>query len=236
MHRGRRLLALLEGGVPDAPAGCSQDAQMEPASQTPGAGCDTGEALMALDFEDLNHVAQVDTEPDQSIIDRLRFDDALDIPHQLADLDVWLNYCNDDLYHLDKAIRAYIKKTRWSRQKKGRLTTAVPLVFMQIFGRKPGPHDSHVCMMMHRILQYYCTSYTGTSKIAGVRFTRVYHFSKYAMRSKRPMSLRLRLEESKDGGDHVFREYKPRADKRGRARRGATAYGPFADGTSGQKD
>lgn len=185
---------------------------------------------MALDLAAFNQLANV-TEPDESVIERLRFDDALEIPHQLADLDVWLNYCDDDLYYLDKAIRSVIKKSRYTRETKGYMKTAVPLVFMQIFGRKATPADSKVCRMMHKILRYYCTRFTGESKINGVRFAHVYHFSKYAMRSKRPMSLRLRLEESEDGGDHNFNEYGVGKDKRSKSRRGATTHGPLADGT-----
>lgn len=183
---------------------------------------------MALDLNAFNELANVDTEPDQTVVDRLRFDDALDIPHQLTDVDLWINYCNDDLYHLDKAVRELIRKSRYTRETKGKMKTAVPLVFLGIFGRKPTPKDSQVCVMLHRLLTYYCTSYTGTSKIAGVRFNRVYHFSKYAMRSKRPMSLRLRLEESTDGGANSFREYGTGKDKRASSRRGATPHGPLA--------
>lgn len=190
-------------------------------------------ADMGLDLTAFNELAQIDDDPDQSIVERLRFDDALEIPHQLTDVDVWLNYCNDDLYHLDKAVRALIKKSRWTRETKGKMKTAVPLVFMQIFGRRAEPGDSRVCRQLHTILKYYCTSYTGISKIDGVRFSRVYHFSKYAMRSRRPMSLRLRLEESADAGEHNFREYRLSKDKRGESRRGVTQNGPFADGASG---
>jgi hypothetical protein len=127
-------------------------------------------------------------------------------------------------------VRALIDKSRWTRVTKGKMKTAVPLVFLQVFGRKSEASDSQTCVKLHRILRYYCTSYTGTSKIAGVRFSRVYHFSKYACRSKRPLSLRLRLEESKDGGDHNFREYGTGDDKRAQSRRGVTQNGPFADG------
>lgn len=187
---------------------------------------------MALDFDALNEVAQVDTEPDKTIIERLRFDDALEVPHQLTDLDMWLNYCNDDLYHMDKAIRGYIKKSRWTRERRGQMKTALPLVFLALFGRKPEPSDSQACIMMHRLLVYYCTKYTGTSKISGQRFNRVYYFSKYAMRSKRPMSLRLRLEES-NGSANSFRAYGAGQDKQAKPRPGVTAHGPLADGTSG---
>lgn len=187
---------------------------------------------MGLDLDAFNDLAQVDTDPDESIIDRLRYDDALEIPHQLTDIDVWLNYCNDDLYYLDKAVRSFIKKSRWTRVTKGKMKTAVPLVFMQIFGRKTEPKDSQVCVMLHRLLRYYCTSYTGVSKIQGIRFSKVYHFSKYACIQKRPMSLRLRLEES-DDGTGVFREYAVGQDKRAQPRRGTTPNGPLADGGSG---
>lgn len=184
---------------------------------------------MALDLEAINQFANVESEPDLSIVERLRFDDALDIPHQLTDVDLWLNYCNDDLYYLDKEVRSLIKKSRWTRETKGKMKTAVPLVFMQIFGRKARPQDQMVCRMLHRLLVYYCTSYTGTSKIAGVRFNRVYHFSKYACRSKRPLSLRLRLEEAPDHGARPFSEYNAHEDKRAEPRPGVTQNGPLAD-------
>ena len=190
---------------------------------------------MTLDLDAFNDMALPAGEPEKSIIERLRFDSALEIPHQLTDVDLWLNYCNDDLYHLDKEVRRVIKRTRWTRLRKGTTKTAVPLVFMQIFGRKTEPGDSRVCMMLHRLLRYYCTSHTGTSKIAGVRFTKVYHFSKYAMRSRNPMSLRLRLEEA-NGESRQFSEYDAGKDKRAVSRRGVTQNGPFADGRDRTKE
>lgn len=181
-----------------------------------------------LDLTALNDIAPVDSEPEPSIVERLRFDSDLDIPHQLTDVDLWLNYCNDDLYYLDKAVRELIKKTRWTRQTRGKMKTAVPLVFLQIAGRPAEAKDSRTCMMLHRILRYYCTSYTGISKINGVRFSKVYHFSKYACRSKRALSLRLRLEES-NGDDSSFRAYGTGQDKRAEPRPGVAQNGPFAD-------
>jgi len=183
---------------------------------------------MPLDLDAINELANIDTEPDQTIIQRFRFDDALEIPHQLTDVDLWLNYCNDDLYHLDKSVREFISKSRWTRVTKGKMKTAVPLVFLSIFGRKTEPKDSRVCVMLHRLMEYYCTSYTGTSKITGIRFSRVYHFSKYACRSKRPMSLRLRLEVS--DGQSSLSEYATGQDKRAQPRRGVTQNGPLANG------
>jgi hypothetical protein len=184
---------------------------------------------LGLDLDAFNELTAVDTDPDHSIVERLRFDDALEIPHQLTDVDLWLNYCNDDLYNLDKAVREVIKKTRWTRMTKGKMKTAVPLVFAQIFGRHTEAKDSRVCLMLHRLLVYYCTSYTGVSKISGVRFNRVYHFSKHAMRSRRPMSLRLRMEEA-DGKPIQYNEHGAGKDKRAQPRRGVTQNGPLADG------
>jgi hypothetical protein len=184
---------------------------------------------MGLDLEAFNDLTQVGTDPDLSVIERFRFDDALEIPHQLTDVDLWLNYCNDDLYYLDKEVRRVINRTRWTRLTKGKMKTAVPLVFAQIFGRATEPKDSRVCMIIHRLLHYYCTSFTGSSKISGVRFNHVYHFSKYAMRSKRAMSLRLRLEEA-DGKSIQFGEHGTGKDKRAQSRRGVTQNGPLADG------
>ena len=183
---------------------------------------------MALDLDAFNDMADIPDDDQPNIMERLRFDDSLDIPHQLTDLDMWLNYCNDDLYHLDKAVRELIKKSRWTRLTRGRMKTAVPLVFMQLFGRKAGPGDGKACKMLHRLFEYYCTSYTGASKIDGIRFDRVYYFGKYACRSKRPLSLRLRLEES-DASESSFREYRLSEDKRTKSRPGTTAHGPLAN-------
>lgn len=144
-------------------------------------------------FDEVVKAELADT-PDQSIIDRLRFDDALDIPWQITDLDLWKNYTDDDLYELDRKLRQYFEKNRRQRERKKGLKTAVPLVFAWIFGRRPEAKDSQVCVKLHRLMKYYCTRYTGCSMINGVRFTRVYYFSTYSTRHKRPYSLRLRLE------------------------------------------
>lgn len=186
---------------------------------------------MALDLDAFNDI--VLEEEEENIIERLRFDDSLEIPHQLTDVDLWLNYCNDDLYHMDKEIRAYIKKTRWHRVKRGSFKTAAPLIFIHLFGRKATPADSHTCRMIHKLLDYYCTKYTGTSMINGIRFSRVYYFSKYACTGKRPLSIRLRLEEADGEFKGSFREYKLSKSKRAKPRPGVTAHGPFANGGGG---
>lgn len=152
---------------------------------------------MGLNLEGFNQLAGVNTDPDETLIEQLRFDDALEIPHQLTDLDMWKNYTDDRLYELDKEVRAFINKSRYgARRTKGCMRTAVPLVFMYIFGRAAGPEDSQICVILHRLLKYYCTRNTGSTTLDGTRFTRVYYFSRYAMSGKRPYSIRLRLEEN----------------------------------------
>lgn len=140
-------------------------------------------------------------DPDGNVIDRLRFDDALEIPIELTDLDLWKNYVNDDLYVLDKKVREFFSKTRYRREKNGGYNTTVSMVFMWMFGRKPTSHDSHVCHILHVLMRYYCTSFTGKTTFQGKPVNRVYKFSKYATVKKRPYSLRLRLEEANDGRD-----------------------------------
>ena len=126
-------------------------------------------------------------------------DDAFDIPIELTDLELWSNYVNEDLYVMDKKIREFLDKTRYKREKKGKYRTTASVVFAWIYGRKPGPSDSALCRMIHEILRYYCTSYTGATTFQGKKVQCVYEFSKYSCRNKRPYSLKLRLEES-DGG------------------------------------
>jgi hypothetical protein len=136
--------------------------------------------------------------PDDNVIDRLRFDEGLNVPIELTDADLWANYINDDLYEMDKKVREFLKKTTSKRRKGGYRTTA-SLVFAWIYGRQPEAHDGSVCKMLHEILKYYCSSYTGATTYLGKRVNRVYNFSKYSFINRRPYSLRLRLEESDDG-------------------------------------
>lgn len=135
----------------------------------------------------------------ENVIDRLRFDDALNIPIELTDADLWANYINEDLYEMDKKIREFLKKTRYTRKKKGCYRTTASLVFSWIYGRQPVPEDSPVCRMINEILKYYCTSYTGATTYMGKKVPRVYEFSKYSFSNKRPYSIKLRLEEIQDG-------------------------------------
>lgn len=170
-----------------------------------------------LDASDLLGVVAKEEEPDKDIIERLRFDDALDVPIEITDLDLWANYVNEDLYQMDKKIREFFKAIRSKRERKGGYRTTSSIVFAWMFGRKPTPADSATCRMLHRLLEYYCTSYTGRTTYGGKTVPRVYEFSRYATHRKRPYSLKLRLEEAKDGQD-VWRNG-PSKDKRRRGRR-----------------
>lgn len=155
----------------------------------------------------------------ENIVDRLRFDDSLNIPIELTDADLWSNYINEDLYELDKKVREFLKKTTYKRIKKGYYRTTASLVFAWIYGRKPTPEDSPACRMINEILKYYCTSYTGPTTYMGKKVSRVYEFSKYSFSNKRPYSLKLRLEEMGDGKNTWRKSPGAGKDKRRYSRR-----------------
>lgn len=154
-----------------------------------------------LDISELDGALGVQHQDREDVVTRLRFDDALAIPIELTDEDMWSNYTNDDLYAMDVALRSYLKRMRYVQERNKGFRTAVPLVFPYIFGRKATPKDSAACRMLHQLLRYYCTSYTGKSTIGGKQFKVVYKFNRYAAKNKRPYSLRLRLEEAIERGE-----------------------------------
>lgn len=143
-------------------------------------------------------------DPDQSVIDRLRNDDAIDVPIELTDLDLWSNYVNEDLYEMDVKVREFLKRTRYQRQVKGGYRTTASMVFAWIYGRQPEPGDGSVCRLLNRLLEYYCTSYTGRTTFNGKPVARVYRFSRFSGNTKRPYSLKLRMEEA-NGNANVFK-------------------------------
>ena len=172
-----------------------------------------------LDTSKLMEAVGGEPAPDEDIIDRLRFDDSLQVPIELTDLDMWANYVNDDLYVMDKKIREFIKQTRYAKQKHGGYRTTASVVFAWIYGRQPEAADGAACKMVHELLKYYCTSYTGATTYKGKRVNRVYEFSKYGATHRRPYSLRLRLEEAGDGSDPWRRSCIDDSAKRRRGRR-----------------
>lgn len=158
-------------------------------------------------------------DPDvEDVVGRLRDEDALDIPIELTDLDLWSNYMNDDMYEMDMKVREFLRKTRYKRQSKGGYRTTASVVFAWIYGRRPEPRDGSVCRLLHELLRYYCTSYTGRTTFKGKPVERVYRFSKFSGNTKRPYSLRLRMEEAKGG--NVFKSGPDsKIDKRSHGRR-----------------
>jgi hypothetical protein len=170
---------------------------------------DTSELLEAVTN------SQQRKEPDQDIIDRFRSDEALEVPIELTDLDLWGNYVNDDIYEMDSKVREFLKRTRYKRQVKNGYRTTCAAVFSWIYGRQPQPRDGSTCRLLHTLLKYYCTSYTGQTTYHGKPVARVYKFTKFAANSKRPYSLKLRLEEARKESSALFREGpNSKADKR----------------------
>ena len=157
-------------------------------------------------------------QPDQNIIDRLRFDDSFNVPIELTDADMWTNYINEDLYNLDKKVREFLKKTRYTRNKNGGYKTTASLVFAWIYGRQPQAEDGAACRLLHEILRYYCTSYKDNTSYMGKKVSHVYYFSKHACEQRRPYSLKLRLEES-DAGKNPWRKSPVDDSKKRRASR-----------------
>lgn len=175
---------------------------------------DTSELMEAITREDQRRPNELG-----DVVTRFREDDALEVPIELTDLDLWCNYTNDDLYEMDMKVREFLKRTRYQRQAKGGYRTTVPVVFAWIYGRTPEAKDGALCRLLHELLKYYCTSYTGQTTFKGKPVTRVYRFSKYGTNSKRPYSLRLRMEEA-NGSGNVFKSGPDsKVDKRSHGRR-----------------
>lgn len=128
----------------------------------------------------------------------------VEVPVELTDLELWANYMDEDLYELDKKVREFLRKTRYKRESKGGYRTTAQAVFAWIYGRQPEPADGSRCRTIHTLLGYYCTSVTGATTFHGKPVSRVYRFSRFSGNSKRPYSLKLRMEES-DGKGNVFR-------------------------------
>jgi len=184
---------------------------------------DTSELTMAVSTE--RQRADANRE---DVVDRLRNDTSLDVPIELTDLELWSNYMNEEMYELDKKVREFLKRTRYQRAAKNGYRTTVQVVFAWIFGRQPDPGDGYICRSLHTLLKYYCTSYTGATTYKGKPVTRVYRFSRFSGNTKRPYSLKLRMEES-DGKGNVFRSGPDSSvDKR--------TYGRRANRPDGQRE
>lgn len=209
---------------------------------------------MSLDVDELYELLDrpdAVERPEQNIIERRRFDDALDVPIQLTDLDAWGNYVNDDLYEMDKKIREYLRGIAWRKYGKKRngqkkfFRTTAPQVFKWIYGREAtAGADGPACIWIHRLLKYYCTEHTGSTTYRGKRVGKVYKFSPTAAMIRgekilrRPMSLRLRIEEAQEEAARSGKEINwdgllradPTTDKRARRRQKPSGDGDDENG------
>ena len=93
-----------------------------------------------LDVSDLTEAISSERQRiDADIVGALRRDDALEVPIELTDLELWSNYMDDGLYEMDKMVRDFLKRTRYKRAAKGGYRTTAQVVFAWIFGRQPEP-------------------------------------------------------------------------------------------------
>ena len=93
--------------------------------------------------------------------------------------------------------------------------------------------------MIHELLKYYCTSYTGKTTYNGKTVPRVYEFSRYSGIKKRPYSLRLRMEEGESDTFRMSRKdlgEKQRHGRRQHSQDGDDANGPGCLDSGGQKE
>lgn len=192
-------------------------------------GTERKEAMDLLDTSALFETMTDEVDPDEDIITALRTDEAIDVPIELTDLDLWANYTNYDLYIMDQKLREFIKRIRWKKETHGGYRTTASVVFAWIYGRQPTPNDGYVFRLLHELLKYYCTSYTGQTTYRGKKVNRVYRFSSHAATHKRPYSLRLRLEEAAKNGTQsqsiLHRNPDAGKDKRQHGRRAHRADG-----------
>lgn len=157
---------------------------------------------MALDFTALDFSPEVmsfvgkDKSDDVPVFPEIEELKAADIiPPFWTSLECWDNYMDKRLYELDKAVREYIKHMQhYSRTRKG-FRTSADLVFAAIFHRPCEPRDGFVMGYIHKLLNYYCTSCTGQTTVHGKKVPRAYKFSTYGGQNKRPLSIKLRMEE-----------------------------------------
>lgn len=149
---------------------------------------------MPLDISGINDAFGLSEDPEhEAFVDKI-YDDALEFPFQLTDIDAWKNYTDDELYAVEKKFRVYLKETR-SQRVQGKNKTALHLIFAYIYGRKPTPEDTRQNKTIKRVLEHYSTKVTGRSEIHGKPVAHVYYLTKNT-HLKKPLSLRLQLEES----------------------------------------
>lgn len=111
----------------------------------------------------------------------------------------WANYCDDDLYMLEKLLRKWFaacrESSRWMKTYKNRRYT-MGMVVERIFGRKwDSSIDCRYSKKLKLLLQYYSTSVKPSGVIAGKKTNHPVYVIGTKRIDKRPYSLRLRIEE-----------------------------------------
>lgn len=156
---------------------------------------------MALDFTELTiETLEKQTERDEYVTHHNRVQELLDanpgfeMPAQLTDAELWENYCDEELYLLEKKLREYFKAMAHRSKTKGGYRTSCGLVFNWMFGRPAQPEDGAICRKLNRLLNFYAQKVTGRTTIQGKEVPKCYHISKYGTFARRPLSVKLRLE------------------------------------------
>ena len=166
---------------------------------------------MALDFSELTIEKLAEqTEREEYVTHNNRVQALLDehpgfeMPAGLTDAELWENYCDEELYLLEKKLREYFKTMQYTAKNKGGYRTSCTLVFTWMFGRTPTPNDGAICRKLNRLLNFYAAKVTGETTINNKKVPRSYHISKYGTFNRRPLSVKLRMElsEEQDGRTH----------------------------------
>lgn len=139
------------------------------------------------DYKEVNRVAEL-----------LEEAEGAQFPAQITDEATWANYCDEELYLLDKKVREYLKSMQWYSKSNNGFRTTAGLVFAWIFGRTPTAKDGAVCRKLNRLLNYYCTKVIGVTTINGKRVEKAYKFSSQGGQFKRPLSIKLRMEVNEE--------------------------------------
>ena len=163
---------------------------------------------MALDFTELTIEKLAEqTEREDYVTHNNRVQALLDehpgfeMPAGLTDAELWENYCDEELYLLEKKLREYFKSMASHAEHRGGYRTSCSLVFTWIFGKPPTPQDGAICRKLNRLLNFYAAKVTGETTINGKVVPKCYHISKYGTFKRRPLSVKLRMEvnEEKNG-------------------------------------
>lgn len=117
----------------------------------------------------------------------------------------WDNYTDERLYEMDKLMRDFLRcklenaewcRTHWNR----RMTQA--MLWEALKGEKWTKEASGYTNALSKVATYYATRIQKEGYVLGKhRKRKVYTFGKKAVLNRRPLSLKLRLEEMAEAGE-----------------------------------